>query len=516
MTSRISRRQFNALGAATILSAAAGPALAQPAPKRGGRFRLGVVATSASESLDPGTWGTSSIINLGAYGAVYNCLTEIGPNGTLIPELAESFETDQGAKRWAFRIRDGVTFSNGKTLTAEDVVASINHHRGEDSSSSAKGIVDSIAEIRADGPDMVVVELVEGNADFAYLMSDYHLVIGPSEEGKVDWDAHIGTGGYTIRDYAIGTRMMLDRRPDYWKEDRAWFDEFEVIGIADASARTNALITGEVDAIARADISTLNMLKLRNDVIIDEVTGTQHFTMPMFTDTAPFDNLDVRMALKLAVDREEMLQKILRGHGRVGNDHPIAPANRFFAEDLPQRSYDPEKAKFHLKRAGAEGLKVQLHAADAAYGGAVNTAVLYREQAAAAGIDVEIVREPNDGYWSNVWTKKPFVMAYWNGRPTEDWMFSQVYASDAPWNDTHWKNPEFDALLAAARTELDEAKRREMYHEMQRLVSDDGGVIVPMYANHVMARSTSVAHDGNLSASSDLDGWKCGERWWFA
>src|SRR5690606_24311627 len=228
------------------------------------------------------------------------------------------------------------------------------------------------------------------------------------------------------------------------KSNAAWFDEVEIIAIDDVAARMNAVMTGEVDVISRADISTVGRLQGRPDLIIDEVTGTQHFTLPMFTDVAPFDNVDVRLALKLAINREELVQKILFGHGQIGNDHPIAPANRYFAADLPQRPYDPEQAKFHLKKAGMEGLTVDLHAADAAFQGAVDTAILYAEQAAKAGITVNVVREPNDGYWSNVWTVKPFVTCFWQGRPTEDWMFTQVYASDAPWNDTHWKNPEFD------------------------------------------------------------------------
>ena len=107
-------------------------------------------------------------------------------------------------------------------------------------------------------------------------------------------------------------------------------------------------------------------------------------------------------------------------------------------------------------------------------------------------------------------------MCFWQGRPTEDWMFTQVYASDAPWNDTHWKNPGFDKLLLAARAELDDAKRREMYGEMQRLVSDDGGVIVPMYANYVSVRRAEVQHGEKVSSVAALDGSKCGERWWFA
>ena len=118
--------------------------------------------------------------------------------------------------------------------------------------------------------------------------------------------------------------------------------------------------------------------------------------------------------------------------------------------DLPQRAYDPDKAKFHLKKAGAEGLSVQLSAAAAAYAGAVDDALLFQASAKAAGINIEVVREANDGYWSNIWLKKPFVMVQWGARPTPDVMFSLAYKDDADWNESHWKNPKFNALLREA------------------------------------------------------------------
>ncbi|ESY64902.1 peptide ABC transporter substrate-binding protein [Mesorhizobium sp. LNHC252B00] len=504
-----------ALGAgAALLPLGGGQAHADP--KRGGRLRIGASGTNASESWDPATWGVSAIMGLGGFCCIYNNLVEIGSDGVLKPELAESFEAAPDAKTWTFKLRSGVTFSNGKTLTADDVVASINHHRGPNSKSSAKPIVAGIADIKSDGPNTVVIELSGGNADFAYLLTYYHLVIGCADNGKVNWNAHIGTGGYTLTEYEVGYRALLTRRGDYWKNNAAWFDEVEIIGIDDVAARMNAVLTGEVDVISDADIATVERLKARSDVVVEEVVGTQHYTMPMFTDTAPFDNVDVRLALKYAIDREEMVKKILYGHGRVANDQPIAPANRYYDADLAARPYDPEKARFHLKKANADGLKVDLHAADAAFTGALNTAVLFSEQASKAGINVNVVREPNDGYWSNVWTKKPFVMCFWQGRPTEDWMFSQVYAADAPWNDTHWKNPKFNKLMLEARSELDDAKRKQMYGEMQRLVSDDGGVIIPMYANYVWVRRAQLSHGPRLSSVSALDGAKCGERWWFA
>ena len=159
---------------------------------------------------------------------------------------------------------------------------------------------------------------------------------------------------------------------------------------------------------------------------------------------------------------------------------------------------------------------MQLSAAEAAFGGAVDAAVLYRDAAAKAGIDIEVVREPNDGYWDKVWLKKPWCLSYWTGRPTEDWMFSQAYSADADWNETHWKHDRFNELLVQARAEIDEGKRGAMYREMQLIVRDEGGAVVPMYANYVWATGENVTHDEKVAANWEMDGNRAIERWWFA
>jgi len=516
----LDRRQFVQAALASGMTIAAAQSLyatvARAEPKSGGHFRLGVQGANTNDSHDPATWGTGAITNIGFWGAIYNNLMEVAPGGMLTPELAETVEPRNGAKTWVFKLRKGVAFHNGKTLDANDVVASINHHRGPDTKSAAKAIIGQVTDVRADGTDTVIVELAAGNADFPYLCTDYHLVIGPAVDGKIDWEAAVGTGGYTFVSHDRGVKLELKRNPGYWKEGRAHFDEATLFGLNDVAARMNALVTGQVDAIGRADLKTLPLLQRNKDIVIEEVTGTQHYTMPMFTDTDPFKDVNVRLALKYGVDREALVKTILLGHGIPGNDHPITPANRYYAKDLEVRQYDPDKAKFHLKQAGLDSLKVDLSAADAAFAGAVDAALLYKEQAAKGGIDINVVREPDDGYWTNVWTKKPFVMCFWGGRPTEDWMFSQVYAADAPWNDTHWKNDTFNKLLVEARAEVDDAKRAQMYGEMQMILRDDGGVVVPVYANYVFARNAKVARGEKIGASWELDGWKCIERWWFA
>ena len=510
----MSRRQFiaAALAAGAGMAGALRMADAEAAPRKGGRFRIGIGRGSTTDTLDPGTFNDTYMQTVGL--AMRNCLTEADNNDRLIGELAESFEAGAGAKTWTFKLRKGVEFHNGKSLTSDDVVASLRHHIGESSTSVAKGFMEGIESVKKDGKRAVVVKLKDGNADFPFLMSDYHISIMPEKDGKPDWQSGAGTGGYVLERFEPGVKTTLKRNPNYWKSGRAHFDEIEAIVTPDAAARTSGIKSATFDAIDRVDLKTVNRLARDKSIKIIETQGTLHFTYSMFCDKAPFDNADVRLALKYGINREEFLAKILQGHGYLGNDHPIGKSNRYYNKQLPQRPYDPERAKAHLKKAGLSSLKVKLHVADEAFAGAVDGAVLYREAAAKAGIDLEVAREPNDGYWSNVWNVQPFAASYWSGRLTEDWMFSTTYARGVPWNETHWDNKRFNDLLLKARVELAPAKRAEMYGEMQKLVSDDGGAVIPAFANYVFAVSDKIGHD-RMSAAWDLDGIKCAERWWF-
>lgn len=511
----IDRREFLRRVTALGLSISAANLMlagtATAAPVKGGRLRAGLAEGGTTDSLDPQTYTDIYMMSVGF--ATHNTLTEISPEGELVGDLAESWEASADAASWTFRLRKGVEFSNGKTLTAKDVIASIDHHRGEDSKSAAKSNVDPIDNIKADGDDVVVFNLKSGNADFPYLMADYHLLIMPEVDGKADWQNYVGTGGYVLDAHEPGVRTFMKRHGNYWKADRAHADEIELLVISDVNARQNAVVTGEVDVISRCDLKTVHLLARRPGIRVEEETGFLHYTAPMNTKVAPFDNNDVRLALKYAVDRQQLMDKVLKGHGTLGNDHPIAPSVPFHA-DLEQRVYDIDKAKYHLKQAGLSKLSVDLSAADAAFAGAVDAAVLMKEQAAPAGIDINIVREPSDGYWSNVWMKKPWVMCYWGGRPTCDWMFSQAYAEGANWNDTYWSHTRFNELLQQARGELDAAKRGEMYREAQQLVRDEGGVVVWGFANYVYALADKVKHGPKVAANWELDGARYVERWW--
>lgn len=515
---KISRREFTQLALVSGLTLAAAETMFVSAvhaePKKGGIFRTGIGLGATTDSLDPALY-PDQFTGTALWGTLSNSLTEIDAKGSVVPDLAESFESSEGARKWVFKLRKGATFHDGRAATADDAVASIEHHRGETSKSAAKSLLAAITSIKADGPETVVFELGAGNADFPYILSDYHLPIMPKNaDGTADWQSGNRTGPYTLEKFDAGIKASFKKNPNYFKPDKGWFDAVECLSIIDVAARTNALLAGEIDYMDRCDLKTLDLLKQNPNLVISEITGYGHNIYVMNVTKPPFDNLDVRTAIKHSLDRNEILDKVFLGHGVAGNDNPIAPTVKFAIEPQPRHTYDPGKVKSLLKKAGMENLEIELSVADTAFGGATDAALVWQQNAKAAGLNLKVVKEPNDGYWDNVWMKKPFVAAQWGGRPTCDWMFTAVYAADASWNETQWKNARFNELLAAARSETSDTKRAAMYAEMQQLVHDDGGLVNLVFNSYVNAHAANLGH-GDVAANWSMDGLKIAERWWF-
>lgn len=515
---RISRRGLLQTGAAAGVLAATGLPLRAQEAKRGGRLVVGLNGANTSDSWD-GRTHSDVFMNSAGQGAVFDTLTEVAADGSLIGELATDWEASEDAKSWTFNLRKGVTFHNGKAFGADDVIESLKLHVAEGAKSAARPLVEPVTEMKKLGEHQVQFVLNAGNADFPYLMSDYHLLIYPAGQIEEAIAQGIGTGLYKVKSFDPGVRFVGTRVDSHYKDgEHGWFDEIEFIAINDNTARMNALLTGQVDAINRIDFKTEQLLKQNPKTVIQEVTGNQHYTFPMLTNVAPFDDVNVRKALKYGINRQEMLDKILFGHGRVGADSPIGPANQYVA-DLEPIPYDPDQSAYYLKQAGMDSLNIDLSASSAAFEGALDAAQLYQASAKPGGININVVQEPADGYWSNVWIKKPWCASYWSGRATEDWMFSSAYAEGVPWNDSQWGNNDserFQTLLVEARAELDSAKRREMYGEMQRILRDEGGVIIPMFANWVQALTTKLATPETIGNLWQMDNCRMAERWWVA
>jgi peptide/nickel transport system substrate-binding protein len=516
---RIGRRDFIKRATALGLAAAIPPALLAAeakaaAPKQGGKFRQALRGGSNADTLF-GVLGGGDTHQVNTQWQILSNVTEMTPDGEVVGELAESWEVSDDATQWVFKLRKGVEFHDGKSLVADDVVHSINVHRGEDSRSIGKGLVAGVEDVKADDQHTVVFKLKTGNADFPVVLASSRFPIAPAGSMDAEWEKGIGTGPFMLSEWEPGVRSATKRNPNYFKEGKPYFDEVETLHVADVGARTSALRDGSVDAIDDPEPQTLHLLEQVPDLRIREVGGNSHYTFPMLMDTAPYDNVDVRTALKYAIDREAMLQTLLRGHGYLGNDHPISKAQRYFASELPQRMYDPDKAKFHLNQAGLSELDIALWASEI-YAGGIDSAVLYKEHAAKAGINISIEQVPTDGYWSEIWNVKPFCVSVWYGQPTEDMMFTQAFSAESAWNETHWNNERFETLLVEARAELDAAKRRDMYVEMQQLVRDEGGFVCPVFKNWLVATSDKIQIPEKMGGDAPVDGNRNAERWSFA
>ena len=512
---KLSRREFiGKTGALGVSAAAAGTMFATAVhaegPKKGGVFKMGSIGGESTNSLDPATWASQMPYHIGRQFA--DPLVEVAPDGSIESRLAASVESTPDAKTWMFTLRKDVEFHNGKTMTGDDVLKTMERHSNEDSKSGALGIMKGIESMKVDG-DVFSVTLKDANADLPYLMADYHLMIQPN--GGMDApDAGVGTGPYKVDADEPGVRTTFTKFENYWGDD-AYYDGVEILAINDSTARTAALQSGQVHAINRVEPKVAALLGRAPNINVNSTPGRGHYVFIMHTDTAPFDNNELRLALKYAMNRTEMVEKILRGYGSVGNDMPINAAYPLFDADIEQREFDLAKAAEHYKKSGHDGSPIILRTADGAFPGAVDASALFQQTAAQAGIPLEIKREPNDGYWSEVWNKQPFCCSYWAGRPVQDQMYATAYLSTADWNDTKFKNEDFDKMLFAARAELDTAKRKAIYSDMGKLVRNEGGLICPMFNDFIDGVSTDIA-GWDTDPSGELMSGQITRKTWFA
>ena len=269
-------------------------------------------------------------------------------------------------------------------------------------------------------------------------------------------------------------------------------DEMEIIGIGDDTARLSALYSGDVQMITSISPASIPDVESRKDVRLNDVKAPRFTPLNMMVDRPPFqNNPDLRLALKYLFDREKVLKTIYKGRGQIGNDHLFAPDDPFYNTALPVRKLDHDKAKFHLKKAKMENATLELHVGEAAFG-SVELGMMLQAEAAKVGLTIDLKRDPSDGYWTNVWRNKSFHAGEWDARPTDDLLLTQGYKSDSKWNETGYKNEKLDKLIDEGRATLDSGKRKEIYHEIQKIFYEDGTSIVPAFADLVAAVNAKV------------------------
>ncbi|WP_297352251.1 ABC transporter substrate-binding protein [Paraburkholderia sp.] len=464
-----------ATGASGLLAGATS-AFAADTPKKGGKIRAAYDSSSTADTLDPakGSAGADYI----RFFMFYSGLTQFDSSLTPQPGLAESF-TSSDAKVWTIKLRKGVTFHDGKALAPADVVYSLMRHKNPATASKVKSVADQFDEVKASGPDEVQITLTVPNADLPAILATPQLVI--VKDGTTDFSTAVGTGPYKLKTFKPGVTTVGRRNDSYWRPGKPYLDEVELIGIGDDAARVNALLSGDVHLISAVDPRATQRVASTPGYAIKETKSGLYTDLIMRRDNTITGNPDFVEGMKYLFDREQIRTAVFRGYAVIGNDQPIPPGHRYYFAGLPQRPYDPDKAKFHLQKAGAVGLTLPPIYATSDANGSIEMAEMMQLTAQKIGVNLAVNRVPADGYWSNHWMKHPLGFGSINPRPSADVLFTQFFKSDAPWNESGWKNPQFDQLLITARAETDDAKRKQMYADMQTIVSNQGGIGIPSF-----------------------------------
>jgi peptide/nickel transport system substrate-binding protein len=462
------------------------PAARADTPKRGGHIRVAGYASSTADTLDPAHASNST--DYSRLFMFYNGLTVFDQHLTPLPDLATSVET-KDAKVWTVKLRKGVTFHDGSPFTADDVVFSLMRHKDPKTSSVVRPLAEQFDSIKATAPDEVTITLTAPNSELPTILAIYQFVI--VKNGTTDFSKGNGTGPFLCKEFSPGVRSIAVRNPNYYHPGRPYLDQVEFFGITNNAARVNALLSGDIDIASGIDAVSTRQVKAAKGFEVFETKGGNYTDLIMHLDNTQTGNPDFVMAMKYLQDRQRIKSSIFLDYATIGNDQPIDPTNPYYDPGLPQRPLDIDKAKFHLKKAGMAGATIPLVCSPAATG-SVDMAVILQDTARQAGLNIDLRRVPADGYWSNYWLKAPFTYGNINPRPTANILLTLFFKSTAPWNESKWKNESFDKMLDEARSETDLAKRKQLYAEMQKMISDEAGIGIPVFISGLDAHSARV------------------------
>lgn len=468
-------------------------------PKKGGTFR---VAMQAQEMADPATFDWVEKSNIARHMVEHLAIT--GTDNITRPYLAERWQANDELTEWTFHLRKGIKWSNGLDFNAEDVAFNFTRWLDPKTGSSNLGLFSSMLSDtgKKDKDGNPIKRMTDGAVQ---IIDDHTLKIRLNspvlsipenlynyptaivhrnfeKEGGNLTANPVGTGPYTLAEHKVGEKAVLKRRDEPYWGGEVYLDELRYIDVgADASAAVAAIASGQVDAMFRLDLTTLEAAEAIPGVKISKANTAQTGVIRMQVDAKPFDNVKLRQAVLKCCDARRNLEVAHRGLGSLGQHHHVAEIHPEYFK-LPEYNQDIEAAKKLLAEAGhANGIDLGKCTVGNTQGPWEQDSVaVLKEDCAKAGINIEINPMPSAQYW-DVWDKAPFSLTSWTHRPLGTMVLSLAYRTGVPWNETHYANPEFDRLLANAESKLDVAERRNAMEAVEKTLQDDAVMVQPFF-----------------------------------
>ncbi|SNB65938.1 peptide/nickel transport system substrate-binding protein [Arboricoccus pini] len=466
-------------------------ALAAATPKPGGTLRI-------SHSTRIATLNVLNCSGPAEYPAVdmlYSGLTRMGPDNKPMADLAQRWEASADAKTFTFHLREGITFHDGSPCTADDVVATYQAILSPDIPAAARSVLNMIDKIEAVDPTTVKITLASPFADLpistahpnARILSKAALA-GPRE--KLDTTVN-GTGPFKLETYDSARMVRLVKNENYFIKGKPYLDAVELYLFPDLAAESANFLNGAMDVMLTVQQADFQRIAASSGIKAQRIPSGRFVNITMRQDQKPFDDVRVRKALAMSIDRPTLVDIVLEGLGRPAYDNLLSPEFQY-AIQTPEIPYDPASAKKLLAEAGyPDGIKIKLVASNRPAIRA-QVAVAVKEMAKAAGFDIDVETMSHDTYLANIWMKGQFYMGYWGMQATEDATFNLLLTSNASYEDTGWKNKEFDQLVSDARQTTDTEKRRDLYAKAQELMLRDTPYIVPIFEDVLTASGKSV------------------------
>jgi peptide/nickel transport system substrate-binding protein len=487
-------------------SGASASPTAAGAPRRGGDLKVGLTGGSGTDTLDPHKGLT--YLDTARAQALYQPLLQLNTKAQTEFVLAEEISPHGSTSEWVIRLRPGITFHDGKPLTADDVIFTLRRIiTGKLTGATPLGPID-VNGLKALDKHTVKVPMTSPYGSFLdQLAYWYYLYIVPV---GFDPKKPNGTGPFKYKSFTPGQRSVFVRNDNYWRSGLPYVDTLTVIDFSDSASLQNALTTGVIHGAGALEGPQITALKSTPGVrtVVPHTGAITPFTMRV--DQAPFNDVRVRQAMRLLVDRPQLIRSALNGYAALGAD-VSSPYDPDYDSSL-HRQQDIAQAKHLLKKAGQENLTVQLVTSPVATG-TVAMATVLQQQGKAAGVTINLKTvEPATFFGANYlqWT---FSQDFYNYSP----YLAQVAQSllpTSPFNETHWHLPKYVALNEQANATANAATRKQIEHEMQLIDFNEGGYIIPAFIDALDAYSTKITGYSAARVGQPLSDFDF-EHYWF-